>query len=256
MVLVCRDSTRGREALQAIAQESGNDSLGLLIADLSSMVAVRKLAADFQKDHDRLHVLVSNAGTFRTKRHVTAEGNELTLAVNYLSRFLLTNLLLDALKRSAPSRVIEVAGSSHARGEIDFADLQGEQGYDGTKANNQSKLANVLFTYELARRAEGSGVSINCLHPGAVATGLVDKDPDFPSLMKPLYKLFRPFFKSPLKGAETIIYLATEAELEAVSGQYFVNKERARSAAKSYDTGLSTRLWDVSQRLVELDRQV
>lgn len=176
----------------------------------------------------------------------------LWFAVNYLSRFLLTNLLLDTLKSSAPARIVDGAGAYHSRGRIDFNDLQGEKDYDGARANNQSKLANILFTYELARRLKGTGVTANCLHPGAVATGLVEKDPNYPSIMRFLYKLFKPFLKSPEKGAETSIYLASSPEVEGITGKYFVNKKEAKSSKESYDETLSKQLWEVSAKLVQM----
>lgn len=161
-------------------------------------------------------------------------------------------MLLDTLKNSAPARIIDVAGAYHSKRRIDFEDLQGEKNYDGTRANNQTKLANVLFTYELSRRLQGTGVTTNCLHPGVVATSLVEKDPDYPSVLMILYKLSKPFFKSPEKGAETSIYLATSPQLEGVTGKYFVNKREVNSSKKSYDEEMSKRLWEISQELTGL----
>ena len=249
VIIVCRNRSSGEAALSDIKMTSGNDNIHLLVADLASQESVRRLAAEFIKGFQRLDVLINNAGTYSTRRQLTSEGLEMTFAVNYLSRFLLTNLLLDTLKSSAPSRIIEVAGAYHSKGRIDFDDLQIERDYTGTRANNQSKLANVLFTYELARRLKGTRVTVNCLHPGAVATPLIDKDPNYPAFAKFIYRLFKPFFKSPEKGAETILYLASSPEMEDVTGSYFVEKKQVKSSPESYDEGLATRLWEASRSL-------
>jgi retinol dehydrogenase-14 len=253
VVIVCRDAVRGEAALSEIKQKTGNNSIDLLVADLSSQKEVRRLADEYRIKYQHLHVLINNAGVYYTKRHVTVDGLEAMFAVNYLARFLLTSLLLDIIKSSAPARIINVAGAYHARGRIDFDDLQGEKDFDGQRANHQSKLADVLFTYELAPRLEGTGVTVNCLHPGMVATDLIDKDKDFPLFFKYLYKLTKPLMKSPAKGAETSLYLASSPEVEGTSGQYFVNKRIAESSPESHDTQLALRLWEVSERLAKLE---
>lgn len=255
VVVVCRSEEKGRQTVRELAERSGRDSLDLLLADLSSMGSVRKLAQDFRERHYMLHLLVNNAGTFHTKRGMTVDGFEQTFAVNYLSRFLLTALLLDIMKKSAPARVVNVAGASHARGKIDFQDLQMEQGYDGMAANNRSKLADVLFTYELARRTRDTGITANCLHPGPVATGLVEKDPDFPRFMRVAYKVMKRFLKSPEKAAEAVLYLATSPEVAKLTGKYFVLKKAVKSSPESYDLGLAERLWQVSLELVKGDEK-
>jgi retinol dehydrogenase-14 len=252
VVIVCRDSARGEAALSEIKQNSGNNSIDLLIADLSSQEAIRSLANEYKSRYQRLHVLINNAGVYYTKRHVTVDGLEAMFAVNYLARFQLTNLLLDIIKQSAPARIINVAGAYHAKGQINFDDLQGEKDFDGQRANHQSKLADVLFTYELARRLEGTGVTVNCLHPGMVATDLIDKDKDFPMFFKYLYKLSKPLMRSPAKGAETSIYLASSPEVEGVTRQYFINKKIAQSSPASQDVQLAKRLWEVSEKLSKL----
>jgi NAD(P)-dependent dehydrogenase (short-subunit alcohol dehydrogenase family) len=252
VVIVCRDPARGEAALSEIRQKSGNSSVDLLIADLSSQEAIRRLVNEYKSKYRHLHVLINNAGVYYTKRHVTVDGLEAMFAVNYLARFLLTNLLLDIIQSSTPARIINVAGAYHAKGEIDFDDLQGEKNFDGQRANHQSKLADVLFTYELARRLERTGVTVNCLHPGMVATDLIDKDQDFPRFYKYLYKLSRPLMKSPSRGAETSLYLASSPEVEGVTGQYFVNKKISPSSPESHDTQLAQRLWEVSERLAKL----
>jgi len=252
VVMVCRDTARGDAALSKIKRKSGSRSVDLLLADLSSQEAIRRLASEYKSKYQQLHVLINNAGVYYTKRHVTVDGLEAMFAVNYLARFLLTHLLLDIIKQSVPARIINVAGAYHAKGKIDFDDLQGEKDFEGQRANHQSKLADVLFTYELARRLEGTGVTVNCLHPGMVATDLIDKDKDFPVFFKYLYKLSRPLMKSPAKGAETSIYLASSPEVEGITGQYFVNKKIAQSSPESHDPQLAQRLWEVSEKLANL----
>jgi retinol dehydrogenase-14 len=254
VVMVCRDVNKGEAALSEIKRNSSNTSVDLLLADLSSQEAIRSLVKEYKSKYQQLHVLINNAGIYYTKRHVTVDGLEAMFAVNYLARFLLTNLLLDIIKSSAPARIINVAGAYHAKGKINFDDLQGEKDFDGQRANHQSKLADVLFTYELARRLKGAGVTANCLHPGMVATDLIDKDKDFPVFFKYLYKLSRPLMKSPAKGAETSIYLASSLEVEGVTGQYFVNKKIAESSPESHDPQLAQRLWDVSAKLTNMPR--
>ena len=253
VVMACRKKEESEAVRVEIQEKSGRDDVDLLIVDLSSQESVRKLANDFKEKYQQLHVLVNNAGVYFTKRHITVDGLEMTLAVNYLSRFLLTNLLLDIIKKSAPARIIEVAGAYHAKGAINFSDLQMEQNYDGAKANNQSKLANVLFTYELARRLDGTGATANCLHPGAVATNLLAKDKDLPLSTRLMYTLFKPFFRSPEKGAATTLYLASSPEVQNTAGKYFVNKKMTSSSAQSYDAELAKRLWNVSLELARLE---
>lgn len=252
VVMVCRKWGQGETALAEIKAQSSNESVELMLADLASQESVRQLVNDFTGRYQQLHVLINNAGTYLTKRRVTVDGIETTFAVNYLARFLLTNLLLDTLKNSSPARIIDVAGAYHSKGTINLDDLQGEKDYDGARANNQSKLANVLFTYELAWRLTGTGVTANCLHPGAVATSLIEKDPNYPFFLRFLYKLFKPFLKSPENGAETSIYLAFSPEVEGVTGKYFVNKKKAKSFKESYNESLGKRLWEVSLELTKL----
>ncbi len=252
VVMVCRNHIRGEAALSEIQKETGNSSVDLLVTDLSSQEAICQLAEEFKDRYQYLHVLVNNAGVYYSKRHVTIDGIEEMFAVNYLARFLLTNLLLDVLRNSAPARIISVAGAYHTRGIINFEDLQGEKEFNGPRANYQSKLADVLLTYEFARRLEGNGVTANCLHPGVVGTDLVDKDPDFPSFIKFIYKRTKFLMKSPEKGAETILYLAASPEVEEITGQYFINKKVSQSSPESHDESLAKRLWDVSAEITGL----
>ena len=254
VVLVCRSQERGAAALAEIEQQSGNDSVSLLVADLSSQRQVRRVAAAYRQQFDRLDVLVNNAALSRRHRAVTEDGVELTLAVNHLAPFLLTNLLLDRLKASAPARVVTVSSAAHKDAEINFADLQGEQSYAtfGFGAYSQSKLANVLFTYELARRLAGTGVTANCLHPGVVATAIFR---DTPLLLRLGLALARPFILGSAQGADTVLYLATAPEVAEVSGRYFEKRKPVQSSPRSYDTEVARRLWEVSEALTTASGQ-
>jgi NAD(P)-dependent dehydrogenase (short-subunit alcohol dehydrogenase family) len=252
VVIIGRDEEQGENAQNEIKSKSGNPKVDLLLADLSSQVEIRKLAEDIKARYPTLHVLINNAGIAPVKRSVTADGFERVFAVNYLAPFLLTNLLLEQLKANAPARVVNVAGDYHRKATIQFDDLMSEKDYNGVRANNQAKLALILFTYELARRLDGTGVTANCLHPGAVATDGPLKDPDLPAFSRTMYKLVRLFFASPEKGAETSIYLSTSPEVEKVSGKYFIKKTQAASSPESYDEEIARRLWKVSQELTGL----
>jgi NAD(P)-dependent dehydrogenase (short-subunit alcohol dehydrogenase family) len=249
LVMVCRSKEKGVGAMEAIKKRSGNDSVELLLADFGSLASVRALAAEFLRLHDRLHVLVNNAGVAVVTRTVTSDGLESTFQVDYLSQFLLTNLLLEVLKRSAPSRVVMVSSVAHYGGHLDFDDLQMEKGYGVMKAYSRAKLAQVLFTYELARRLQGTGVTANCLHPGAVATNIWGR-PLGP--LSFLAKVTRLFMISPARGAETSVYLATSPEVDGVSGRYFDDRREKKSSDDSYDPGLAKTLWDRSASLAGL----
>jgi retinol dehydrogenase-14 len=244
VVMVCRDQSKGEAAQAEIKTKSGNPSVDLLIADLASQQSIRQLAKEVTERYQQLHVLVNNAGVSPAHRTLTVDGLETTFAVNHLAPFLLTNLLLDRLKASAPARIVTVA--STAQSALNFDDLQGEKHYSMLGTYGQSKLANVLFTYELARRLEGSGVTANCLHPGVVSTNLAR---DFTPLFRWMAKLF---FISPEKGAQTSVYLASSPEVEGISGKYFSKKREARSSAESYNTVSAQRLWEVSEQLTQL----
>src|SRR5215217_1244839 len=221
VVMVARDRSRGEAALAEIKEGSANASVDLMLTDLSSQEDIHRLADEFKDAYPRLDVLVNNAGVIRSKRVTSADGIEMTFAVNHLAYFLLTNLLLDLLKASAPSRIVNVSSAEQRNGTIDFDDLQGEKGYKTAKAYGQSKLANVLFTYELARRLEGTGVTANCLHPGVVGTNLGS---GVSGIFGFMVRALTPLMKSPEKGAETSVYLASSPEVEGLSGRYFVKK--------------------------------
>ncbi len=241
VVMVCRGREKGERAKAEVEKKSGSSSVELMVADLASLDSVRKFAHEYQEGHDSLHVLLNNAGVARIRRSLTVDGFETTFQVNYLSHFLLTNLLLPLLKKSAPSRIVSVSSVAHYGGHVNFDDLQLERGYGVMRAYSQSKLALVLFTRELARRLEGTGVTANCLHPGAVATNI------WGSALGPasfLGKLTRLFMLSPEKGAETQVFLASSRDVEGTSGEYFERKREKRSSTESYDATLADRLWN------------
>lgn len=251
VVMVCRSRERGEAALSEIHGALPHNDRGrieLKLADLSIMSATRALADDLKRTHPRIHVLVNNAGAIFADRHVTPEGLEFTFALNHMSYFILTTQLLDTLKASAPARIINVSSGAHTRGQIPLDDLQYKQKYSAFTAYSDTKLANVLFTYELARRLEGSGVTCNCLHPGVVATGFSSQGG--PPLFKWFLKWFRPFILTPERGAETTVYLASSPELEGVSGKYFVRRKATRSSRRSRDDALAQKLWEASERLL------
>ena len=249
--VVGRSSVRGMAAADAIRQKVPSARVDVFEADMSSQVEVRRLAAEVKATYPRLDVLVNNVGGYWAHRHVTADGLERTFALNHLAPFLLTHELLDLLVASAPARVVTVSSGAQAMGQIDFDDLQGERAYSGQRAYNQSKLANVLFTYELARRLEDTGVTATVLHPGVVRTsfGLEDSR----RWMRLVLPLVKPFMKTPEEGAATPIHLASSSEVAGVAGAYFANRRARRSSGSSYDRDLARRLWEVSSALVGLE---
>ncbi len=251
VVMLCRDRRRGEAARAEIKERSGNDAVDLMLADLSVQTSIRGFVEEFKRAYGRLHVLVNNAGVIAARRTVTADGLEMTFAVNYLAPFLLTNLLLDVLKANAPARVVNVAGSFHRMAAVNFDDLQFKENYGVARAGCQSKLALILFTYELARRLGGTAVTANCLHPGAVRTGISKVLPWY--LRAPAF-IMRPFFVSPEEGASTSIYLASSPAVEAVTGKYFSKMKEAKSSPASYDGEVAQRLWRVSEELTNLER--
>ena len=248
LVLVCRDRARAEDAVAEIRAQTGNQNMEVMLADLSSQQAIRQLAHDYLATDRPLHVLVNNAGLVNLHRTLTVDGIETVFAVNHLAYFLLTNLLLDRIKASAPARIVNVASDAHrfGTGTINFDDLGGERGYRTMRIYGQSKLANILFTYELARRLEGTGVTVNCLHPGAVATGLGKNNGGW---AKVVIGMLRPFFRTPESGAATSIYLASSPQVEGISGKYFSNCKETRSSKGSYDAAAARRLWEVSEEL-------
>lgn len=251
LLLVARDADRGEHAASEIRRDTGNDAVRVLHADLASQGSVRKLAREVVESGAPLHVLLNNAGVFQLRREETEDGIETTFAVNHLAPFLLTNLLLDRLRESAPARVVTVASDAYAwaRGGLDWDDLEGRRRFSARKAYGTSKLANILFTRELARRLEGSGVTANCLHPGFVGTNLGRHNGLLGRLLVPL---IRPLGRSPEKGAETAVYLAASPEAAEVSGEYFFDRQvrRTRREARSDDD--AQRLWALSERMTGL----
>jgi retinol dehydrogenase 12 len=226
-ILVARNPTRGAATVERIRQGTGNPQVEVLLADLSAQAEIRRLAREVQSRYPRLDVLVNNAGALFSGREVSADGIEMTWALNHLAYFLLTTLLLDTLRASAPARVVNVSSDAHRHARLRFDDLQGQQDYGGWRAYAQSKLANVLFTYELARRLAGTGVAANAVHPGFVATNFARQNRSLTAL---LFRALQPVVAlSPEQGAETVIYLATAPEVAGVSGQYFVKRRAVRS---------------------------
>ena len=243
-----RDRGRADAAAASIARGSGAPAVDVFVADLSSQAEVRRLAGEVLSAYPRLDVLINNVGGFWDTRHITADGLEHTFALNHLAPFLLTDLLLERLKQSAPARVVTVASGAHTGGRIDFDDLQGERSWSGSRAYDQSKLANVLFTHELARRLQGTGVTANALHPGVVRTSFGAEDPGL--VQRLIVPFFRGFMKTPAQGAATSIHLSSAPDLDRVTGQYFAAGKPKRSSKASYDKAVAARLWQVSADLV------
>jgi retinol dehydrogenase 14 len=242
-----RDQARTEAAAASIRAAAGSPAVDAFAADMSVQAGVRRLAAQVADTYPRLDVLVNNAGGFWAHRHVTADGLERTFALNHLAPFLLTSLLLDRLTASAPARILTVSSGAHARGRIDFGDLQGERNYSGQRAYSQSKLANVMFTYELARRLDDTGVTATVLHPGVVRTSFGAEDRE--AYLAVLIRVARVFMKTPAQGAGTSVYLASSPQVEGISGRYFVNRKPKTSSNASRDTTAAARLWQVSAEL-------
>jgi NAD(P)-dependent dehydrogenase (short-subunit alcohol dehydrogenase family) len=245
--IVGRSAARGAAAADDVRRRVPSAQVDVFEADLSSQAEVRRLAAEVRETYHRLHVLVNNVGGYWAHRHVTADGLELTFALNHLAPFLLTHRLRGLLVASAPARVVTVSSGAQSMGRVDLDDLQGERAYHGQRAYNQSKLANVLFTYELARRLEGTGVTATVLHPGVTRTRFGREDAG--RVMQMLYPLVTPFMKSPEQGARTSVYLASSPEVAGVTGAYFANRRPRRSSRASYDRDLARRLWAASAEL-------
>jgi NAD(P)-dependent dehydrogenase (short-subunit alcohol dehydrogenase family) len=246
VIMVCRNRDKGEAARDEIVRETRNENVDLMFADFSDMSQIRRLAAEVKAKYPRMHALVNNAGAYNDKRTLTADGYETTFAVNHLGYFLLTFELLDLLKSSAPARVVNVSSEAHRSSRINLDDLNLEKGYGGWKAYGQSKLANVLFTYELARRLKGAGVTANCMHPGVVGTGFFNK---IGGLAGKFLRLFAPFMRTPEKGADTVIWLASSPEVEGITGKYFVDRKEQATNPESYNTAIAARLWEVSERM-------
>jgi NAD(P)-dependent dehydrogenase (short-subunit alcohol dehydrogenase family) len=250
VIVAGRDHARGRETVAEIAQRTGRRDAEHVVADLSSQAEVRRLAAELRGKHERLHVLVNNAGVITPKRATTVDGIETQLAVNHLAPFLLTHLLLDLLKASAPARIINVSSQVERMGVVDFDDLGREKRpYERLDAYNQSKLANILFTTELARRLAGTNVTANCLHPGVIGTNLLIAYEGRPAPLRFLTRRGRP---GPKEGAVTSVFVATSPTLEGVSGKYFRESAESRPSPRAQDAAAAARLWAVSEELTGL----
>jgi NAD(P)-dependent dehydrogenase (short-subunit alcohol dehydrogenase family) len=253
LLLVCRDRARGEAARDEIARQTGSDSLELLIADLSSLEEVRRLAAEVRGQHAAIHVLVNNAGVHLGDRSTTADGIETTFAVNHLSHFLLANLLLDLLEASAPARIVVVASDRHRGVSLELDSLRDPTSYHGDATYRKTKLANIMFTYELARRLgrsdNGGRVTVNAMHPGHVATGMFSTNSP---LLKPGFAILRRFLLSPEQGADTVVYLASSPAVAGVSGSYFIKRRPVRSSEASYDQTTQSQLWEMSAELTRL----
>ncbi|QIN85046.1 SDR family NAD(P)-dependent oxidoreductase [Rubrobacter tropicus] len=248
VVLVGRNPERGEEAAAEIRARTGG-RVDLALADLSSQAEVRALADEFKKRYDRLDVLVNNAGLVQSTRSETVDGLETTFAINHLAPFLLTNLLMDLLKESAPSRVVTVSSEAERWGNIDFDDLQSRKKYRGFPVYGMTKLANIMFTYELAGRLKGTGVTATCMHPGAVNTRFGS---DNSGLFTIFFRLFKPFMRTPEQGADTLIWLASSPEVEGVSGRYYSDRKVIEPKKVADDPQARRRLWEESERLTGL----
>ncbi len=246
---VGRSPQRCAEAARQIREQTGTSAVEFLVADLSSQAEVRRLANQVKAATGRLDVLVNNAGLIRLEREVTVDGLEMTFALNHLAYFLLTNLLLDTVKASTPARIVSVASAAHQGCKMNFDDLQGETKYSPWRAYQQSKLANILFTRELARRLEGTGVTANALHPGYVRTQIFRAEGFSGWLLRRAAELFA---ITPEEGAQTSIYLAASPDVEGQTGQYFVRRKLASSSPESQDEATARKLWEVSARLTGL----
>jgi len=250
VLMVARDPARGEAALAEVVRRSGSDKVELLLCDFASQKATRALADKVRERVQRLDILVNNAGSVSPKRQVTEDGIEQTFAVNHLGYFLLSNLLLDLVVAAAPARIVNVSSIGHRQGTLDFDDLGFERGYGIMKAYSRSKLANVLFTSELSRRLDGKRVTVNALHPGAVATHIWSHAP---AVARPILAVAKLFMISPEEGGDRIVYLATSPEVDGKSGGYYEKNRLVTPSRLARDASLATRLWDVSSQLVHLD---
>ncbi len=253
VIMVCRDKERGEEALQEVRRISNYQQVHLMLCDLSSIEEITQFCKDFKKRFNKLDVLINNAGVILLKRQLTRDGFEFQLGVNHLGHFLLTNLLMDVILESQPARIINVSSGAHKEGRIHFEDMNLSKGYSVFCAYAQSKLANILFTYELSRRLQGTDVCVNCLHPGAVATQMgIDRKTGSGTFIT---RCLKPFFQDPLKGAETSIYLATSAHVEGMTGRYFYREKAVPSSKRSYNLEDAKRLWDISMEMTGLSEE-
>ncbi|NVM02503.1 MAG: SDR family oxidoreductase [Candidatus Helarchaeota archaeon] len=249
VVMFCRNPKKGVDALAEIKEKSQNNTVDLMFADLASLDSVRQFAVDFKAKYKKLHILINNAGVHYPDRKLTVDGYEAMFAINHLGHFLLTMLLLDVIKASAPARIINVSSEAHVFGKINFDDLNLDKKFNEFQAYGRSKLANIYFTYELAERLEGTGVTVNCLHPGMVRTNFQR----YSKMVQDAIKKAPPgLLISPEEGAKTTIYLATSSEVENVTGKYFENLKAKKSSRRSYEKDSQQKLWELSEKLTGL----
>lgn len=250
VILVSRSKEKCISVVKEIKQQTSNKEVEFIAADLCLQKDIHRLAEEFKKSYSQLDVLVNNAGAIFTSYQLSKDGLEMTFALNHLNYFLLTNLLIDSLKASPAARVVNVSSIAHERGKINFEDLQYQNKYSGWGAYSQSKLANVLFTYELARKLAGTKITANTLHPGVVGTNFGSNNK---GLMGKIVQLYLKLFSiSDIAGAQTSIYLATSPEIENVTGKYFIKNKACTSAPSTYDQNLAAKLWEISLELTNL----
>jgi NAD(P)-dependent dehydrogenase (short-subunit alcohol dehydrogenase family) len=245
VVFTTRDIQKGEQTKQELMQTTKNNNIEVLFCDLASFVSIRTCCSDFLRNHDSLHVLLNNAAVWDYHRRESKDGIENIFATNYLAPFLLTDLLLPTLKNSAPSRIINLTSGLHS-GTIHFDDLEFKKNFSGMNAYAHSKLAIILFTRLLAKKLEGTGVTVNCVNPGMTKTNL-GRDAGFLSR-----KIFRLLGKDPMRGAETSVYLASSPEVETITGEYFEKKAIKKINPETYDMDLAEKLWEISKKYVGL----
>jgi NAD(P)-dependent dehydrogenase (short-subunit alcohol dehydrogenase family) len=250
--MVCRSADRGEEARQNIIAQTQNDRIDLFICDFAVQSQIHTLAQEIKTKYERLDVLVNNAGLIGNERELTTDGLELTFAVNHLGYFILTNLLKDCLLKSPEGRIVNVSSEMHRFTKLDFDNLQSEKSYTSIKAYGISKLCNILFTKELAKRLKGTNLVTNCLHPGAVATNFANKANGF---LKFLFKFSKPIFLSPEQGARTVVYLATEDEAAQYNGEYWEKNKIKKPSLDALNEAYATKLWEISAELTSLQGQ-
>ncbi|WP_102716252.1 SDR family oxidoreductase [Paenibacillus castaneae] len=250
IVMLCRSKERGEQALEKALSQSGSTKLELAICDLGSLASIRSFAAYFKQKYSQLDVLVNNAGVVSLKRATTADGFEAQIGINHLGHFLLTNELLELIERAPQGRIVNLSSGAHKAGTIHFEDPNLTKGYNVVKGYSQSKLANILFTKELARRLRDTKITVNCVHPGAVATSIgVDRKTGFG---KTVHRLLKPFFRTALEGAATAIYMASSNEISTTTGEYFIDNKIAPTARRADNAELAARLWVWSEQQVGL----